>query len=302
MSTRGRERAEVGLREAFVARIPEDSAALLEQAGLDEMLAERVADAQAQWPGVSVHPEAFVAYVADRVAPGIDLEGLAGLAWNDLYLACACATGSEPAIIACERAYFGNLDAALASLDKSGALTDEVKQQVRERLFVAAPGELPKIADFTGRGGLGRWLRVVATRTALNARRRTRREAPLPQSPLPDLGGDVELEHLKSKYQDEFKQAFAEAFETLEPKQKTLLKLHVIDNLTIDQLGSLHNVHRTSAARWLREARQTLAKRTKNVLTQKLKVKPEELESIMRLIRSRIDLSVRVLAGGGEPE
>ena len=70
-----------------------------------------------------------------------------------------------------------------------------------------------------------------------------------------------------------------------------------IDKLSIDEIGAAHRTHRTTAARWLREIRAKLAARTRDLLAAALRLPDQELDSVMRLVRSRLELSVSRLLG-----
>lgn len=156
----------------------------------------------------------------------------------------------------------------------------------------------PAISTFTGTGSLKKWLRITATRLGLNVIRERHREAPMPEQDLPDAADDLALGHLKRTYQAAFKEAFAAALAELTAEQRTLLRMHIIDKLTIDDLARMHKVHRTSTARWLREAREALSDGTRARLHAALGVADEELDSIMNIVRSRLDLSLSRLFRG----
>jgi RNA polymerase sigma-70 factor (ECF subfamily) len=138
----------------------------------------------------------------------------------------------------------------------------------------------------------------MAVREALGLLRRSRREASLDDDTL--LHGlvgpaDAELEHAKAHYVEQFKQAFSAALRGLSARDQTLLRQHVIDGLTIDQLGALYHVHRATAARNLERARRAVLVATRARLAAVLQVKPSELDSILRLIRSRVEVTLRWL-------
>jgi RNA polymerase sigma-70 factor, ECF subfamily len=78
--------------------------------------------ARQRWPSVHLTEEDFVRYIADR--PEAPAERAV-----DLYLACACARGDEPAMHALEEAYFDEVDMAWR---RAGALIDRVRQPRRE--------------------------------------------------------------------------------------------------------------------------------------------------------------------------
>ena len=228
------------------------------------------------WPDVDVPEADFDAWVKERAE---DSHGAP--AYSDLYLACALARGNA---------------AALRAFDEMlGAVQDEeVRQLVRHKLLVAEPGKPPKIADYAGRGRLATWLRIIATRTALDLNAAKGREIPVEEGTLEYVigaGEDPELDYLKERYRKEFRAAFADAFAALEPRDRSLLRYAFGRGLSIDAIGTLHGVHRATAARWVVTAHEELKKTLRKTLMARLDVKPDEYTSILRLIESRIEVS-----------
>src|SRR5690606_10599806 len=71
-----------------------------------------------------------------------------------------------------------------------------------------------------------------------------------------------------------------------------------VDGLNIDEIGAIYRVHRVTAFRWLEKAKEQLVARTLEILRGRLKVTSKELDSVLRMIRSQIHLSlVRQLGG-----
>lgn len=256
------------------------------------------ARARAAWPTVAIDRADFLDYLAERLSPEAQANTLDDLFIEDLYLACGCARGEPAAIVACERAYANDVERGLDAINLATSLRDEVWSRLRARIFVATPDAPPAISTFTGTGSLKKWLRITATRLGLNVIRERHREAPMPEQDLPDAADDLALGHLKRTYQAAFKEAFAAALAELTAEQRTLLRMHIIDKLTIDDLARMHKVHRTSTARWLREAREALSDGTRARLHAALGVADEELDSIMNIVRSRLDLSLSRLFRG----
>lgn len=108
-------------------------------------------------------------------------------------------------------------------------------------------------------------------------------------------GHNPELALLKASDQAAFMEAFREAMSTLSPEEQNLLRQHYIDGLSIDRLGELHRTHRTSCARWLRQSRETLFKRTKSILMKRTKASRSECESMIRHAQSRLEITFRSL-------
>jgi len=182
-----------------------------------------------------------------------------------------------------------------------------VKQLVRQRLFVGggtagAPTSAGKIAEYGGRGDLRRWVRSVAVRTCLNDLRKGKREVLVDDDQLiaqhAIAQDDPEVEYMKRTYANEFKQAFAAALEQLGAREQTLLRYHHVDGLNIDEIGAIYRVHRVTAFRWLEKAKELLVKSTLEILRGRLKLPADELDSVLRMIRSQIHLSIVRQLGG----
>jgi RNA polymerase sigma-70 factor (ECF subfamily) len=270
-----------------------------------ERFSAAVREVQKAWPAIDVDPEVFESHVRERIDPELDaVEAIDALDLDGLYLAFGAGHGAEAAIEAIEKSYFGDLRRAISKLGAQGAHADEIEQRLRDKLFVAADDKPPKILTYNGRGELGRWLRVVATREALAILRKGKRETLTDDNALIDAvtpSRDHELDYLKSHYRKEFKAAFHHALEELEPRQRTILRYQLVDGLNIDEIGAVYGVHRATAARWVEKIRTTLLKRTRNRLMEEIRVGTDELDSIMRLISSQLDVSIhRILTEDGE--
>jgi RNA polymerase sigma-70 factor (ECF subfamily) len=267
---------------------------------LEPLLTEIVQAAAGAWPNVKLATAEFVAYLGARLPTDQPVEqALRQLHTSDLYLACACARGDARAIAAFETHGLGVVDRALATLRIEEHVIAEVKQQLRRDILVG-DRRPPEILDFHGRGHLRGWVRVMAVRAALALTRRARRDRPVDNDLLEsELGPhhDPELEYLKHKYRDEFKSALHEAIRELPVRERTLLRQQFLDGLTIDEIGLLYHVHRATAARWLVRARQRVLTRTRVHLMQRLTLQSQDLDSILRLIHSRLDVSLRAFFG-----
>lgn len=261
------------------------------------------------WPGVVVDDEAFAAWLDTRVPDGTTL---ASLPITDLYLACACASGNELAIEQFDEHLLREVSIASAKMRAAPTIADEARQVVRELLFVPRTdrsGERsddgaekitkpPAINNYAGRGDLRGWVKVIATREVLRLvdRDKTRREISTDDDSLLEAlspKDDPELEQMKATFRDEFGVAFREAIAEMTPRERTLLRHSVVDGLGIEAIGALYKVHRSTSARWLEQARDNLATLTRRRLGNKLKLTEVEVESVIRLIHSRLDVSIQ---------
>ena len=262
---------------------------------------------RAAWPALGVPDEAFARHLEHLVAQATDrAAALSKLRPDDLYLAFACAEGEGAAIRAFEERFARVIDRAVSRFARTSEKKDELKQLLRERLFVAAPGGRPKIASCTGQGFLENWLRVAAVRAFVNAGRRVRPDAPSAEESFGGMespAGDVEVGFLKAHYRGAFRRAFARAIESLSPGDRLVLRLTVREGLTCDELAASLGVHRATAARRAARARQTLIDATRAELAESLRVDAAELTSVLELVESNLDLSLsRLLPVTAAPE
>lgn len=276
-------------------------------ADLDRRLWGLVAEGRAAWPDFAIQAKDLVEFVGRQLTPDLADAALDGLRPTDLYLACACSKGVNGALSAFDRDYMREVDIALARMRIGDARVSDVKQLVRQRLFVGggtagAPTSAGKISEYGGRGDLRRWVRSVAVRTCLNEMRKGKREVLVDDDHLiaqhAVSGDDPEVDYMKRTYSEQFKQAFGDALQKLGAREQTLLRYHHVDGLNIDEIGAIYRVHRVTAFRWIEKAKDLLVKSTLEILRDRLKLPSKELESVLRMIRSQIHLSlVRHLGG-----
>lgn len=259
-------------------------------AALEDDLRRAWSAAREAWPDLDLPAAHFAAHLG-RVAPAGS--HALHLATSDLYLACAALGGDQRALGLFESHAFREIDAAGAALRASAADLEEVKQIVRTQLFVPDGDRPPAIAEYAGRGSLRGWVRVIATRELLRMRRRVGRELPLEDHILHVVDdGDPDLERLKQLYRSQVADALRDAIGRLEVRERLLLRYHLCDHLSIDEIGAIYQVHRATAARWLGKARETLLELTRQRVAILLSVDPGETDSILRLVRSQLEVSL----------
>lgn len=220
---------------------------------------------------------------------------------EDVALASACATGAGWALAQFEQLYFREIDRAYARVKRSAVDPQDFTQRMRERLFVATAERRPRIADYAGQGDLRTWFRVAVTRTLTTEAMRPRRDVPSDDGEMGEIvspGNDPELELLRRKYTDEFRAAFRRSLDAMESRDKDILRRVVVERLGIDALATVYDVHRATAARWVQRAKEGLVRGVKRDLEKNLRVPGNELESILRLVASEVDVSVRALLPG----
>lgn len=229
----------------------------------------------------------------------------------DLLLACACGDGDRTAIEVLEDQVMGPTRASLRRLDTRPEFIDDVMQELRAKLLL--PPE-PRILRYGGRGPLLAWVRVAASRIAIDLLRAGHedvlREAHDPDKlEQVDFGPEVQL--LRAAYRESFQGAVSAALAGLSAKDRNLLRRHLVERMTLDEIAGPYGVHPATVARRLMALRERIAAGVRDHLAIRHRSEggSTSLESMAQAIRSEVDLSLAPLLGRtrepddrGEPE
>lgn len=261
---------------------------------LDAALAEALAAGRAAWPDLALDPHDFIAHLTARLPEGPD-PGAAVRALHaaDLYLACACARGDARALAWFDEHFLSAVGRAWGGRHRLAHLADEVRQALRVRLLVSDGGGPPRIAGYSGRGPLGAWVRMAATRLGLDLVRRERPEARGDDELLLEAReDDPELQYLKTRYAAELNEALQTTLAALSARTASVLRLHYQEGMTVDAIGTMYRVSGRTVQRWLAEARRTILDETRRLLGERLGLTDSRLDSLIGLVRSRLDISL----------
>jgi RNA polymerase sigma-70 factor (ECF subfamily) len=269
-------------------------------ATLEATLAAALEAGRARWPGVALHPQRFIAHLATivPVTEPAPAQAIAALHAEDLYLACACSLDVPTAVERFEETHLRGLAGILGpAVSATPAEVDEVRQRLRVRLFVGDTGRAPLIASYSGRGALSAWVRVAAVRLALTlardsaigarAGRRASDEGALAAEKI-----DPELAFIKDRYRREFEDAFGAALGSATDRERALLRLHVVGGLSLEQIGKIYRVDRSTISRWLADARRALLDNTEAALRERIGVAPNDFASMARLFTSQLEIDL----------
>jgi RNA polymerase sigma-70 factor, ECF subfamily len=255
----------------------------------DRALAAAISEGRDAWPDLAVADDDFEQFIAAR-------DDGSPLAMADLYLACACVHRVGGAIAAFESHCKSAMDSAIARIGGAGTMADEARQIVRDLLFVGKDGS-GVIGSYSGRGSLRGWVRIVTVREALRLVRKANKDVGVDDENMfdalaPTERDDPKLEYLKRRYRDQFRQSFKQAIADLGRRERTALRMSVLDGLSIDEIGATFRVHRSTAARWLTKARETLLSATREHMMAQLQITDEEVDSVIRLIQSNLHMTL----------
>ena len=288
------------LAELLKAYVPlERRAQVAAVDGLEALLAEHLAAARAAWPTVALPVESFLRHVARHLPGEATAEVLRQLHGADLYLACACAEGQPQALRAFDAHILQKVPQRLGPLPR--ATVDEVLQVLRARLLLGRGEAPPVIADYSGRGPLLAWVRITAARIAGQLASRDGRQELFDEPPeaLARMlsTGDPEHELVRKDSRELLVSVLRKVLASLPERERALLRLHHLHGFTLDRLVTLYGESRSGLQRQLAQARERLLKLTRAELAARMRLEAPELESLLGLVRSRLDLSIHRLLG-----
>jgi RNA polymerase sigma-70 factor (ECF subfamily) len=284
----------VELYAAFVEGIAEPTRSEFPEAATRSTLAEHADAARAAWPDLAIDDDQLGRELARRLGDA-GHAGLAACRIADLYLAIACCNGNTDAIERVRDIVNREVDFAGG---KTGARPDQVadvKAEIGRVMFVDEPGRPAALREYAGRGDLKSYVRVIATRDLIRAVQRGRRDVPHDEDALVALlshSDDLELGVLRERYRDSVATSLRVAVDRLDQRQRALLRYQLVDGMNVDRVGALYGVHRATAARWIAAAREALGTLIREEVARALAIPTVEVDSIVRLVQSRIDVSL----------
>jgi RNA polymerase sigma-70 factor, ECF subfamily len=243
------------------------------------------AEAREAWSQFAVAEDVFDAAMAARGNVGDAAE---------VYLACACAAGVAIAIRCFEDKYFRCIPAVVGRLGLSASDADEIAQTLRQRLFVGTDG-VPKVTEYAGQGQLAGLVQVAATRIGLNLRRGRERIADEPAPDAPSEANDAA--YAKAEYRAHVRRALEDAAAALPARDRTILRMHLVERASIDDIAAVYRVHRATAARWVTAAREALIRESRDRFLTLAKLEDDDTPGLASFVESQLTLSLdRILA------
>ena len=245
-----------------------------------------------RWPSLQVDALELRGYLQERAVSTV---GLSPAIAADLFLACACVMRVPSAIQLFQTTYDPIVSSAARRLDGSPAFADELRQRLSEQLFVGTDHSPAKIGDYRGRGPLSAWLRTSAKRLALRLAKVSSPEVLMTREALADEISDVcdqELALLKEHYGELFRQELVLALNELPARERMLLQLHLVAGLSTTRIAKMYHLNQSSISRQLQRAAANVFALIKQRVHARLGVETAELESLLDLARSHIELTL----------
>jgi RNA polymerase sigma-70 factor, ECF subfamily len=217
-----------------------------------------------------------------------------GLEAADLYLACAVVRGEAAALAVFQRNF---IEPSRSSIQRVHSAPDFVDDAIQELMFKMLVGGDARLARYSGSSPLEAWVRVTATRLAIDMVRSSRYRAhEAPAELVEEAAGHVgepELDLLRHRLGPAFQQALRAAIDGLSARERLVLRMHLVQGLSIDQIAQPYQVHRATAARWLADIRRRILDDVhQRILAGELRLGHDDLDSVGRLVASKLHLSL----------
>ena len=207
-------------------------------------------------------------------------EYFSALHLNDLALACACAEGSQHAweeFVARYRSYLRTASAAILRCSVSDPSAIELADSLFTDLYGLSDrnrGGSSLLRYFHGRSSLKTWLRAVLAQRHIDQIRAGKRFASLDDQPSDgeprrvSEPATVELpaDPRREQYQQRFREALTSALASLDPRDRTRLRLYYAEDRTLAEIGRAIGEHESSVSRNLERVRKELRNTVEGLL------------------------------------
>jgi RNA polymerase sigma-70 factor (ECF subfamily) len=241
------------------------------------------------WPALELALPDFLGF-ASRERPWPDLSDELGA---DLYLAACCAFDTPGALQAFRTRMFPVVAHEARPYDGSLPFAEEVYQRLSEVMFVGGPDGLPKIRQYGGEGPLTKYIATAARRVALRMATKSARFQ----------GEEALVEHfsqihsqetaiLKLQHRDLFNRALAIGLRALSDRERLILRLNLNHRVSTTKLAAMYSVTQPTISRWIQRAARTIFKTVKELVCDELEIDTRELQSLLFLVRSQIEISI----------
>lgn len=277
---------------------------------LEERLSEFINAAARKWPGVSLKPDDFARHLAriyDRRRLDLEMRrskekancrggSAAAEFWTlngpDLYLAAACVDGDQHAKSIVQQRFVDHIPKMLGSLwNKLGQATaEEVALGVGTELLVGRTGGSPGLAQYGGRCHLYAWVRTIAVREALKILKKEKTARKHSEFLYGEAETQPSLE--KAQHREVVRTAFVATLGSLPQEQQTLLRLYYIDGRTMETIGEIYAVDKSTISRNLKAARDAIRHELHRYLREVLKLSTSEVDSLVETLVSQLEVSL----------
>lgn len=257
--------------------------------------------ARTEWPQLgSVTDAELEAFVRARV-PWLDDD----VRIEDLLLVCACAKGVRSAEDVIQELFGEEIERAHKRIRPPITLP-QARHLVMSRLLAIPEGGAARIALYRGDADFGSWMRNAINRTLLEAastgrigQNDTLEDAILKrEAASPILALDPELQRVKRNFLPGLRLALMHTINSLEPRERALLKNAIVDSLDEASLGLMYGLTIDELRTALVGAKEKLAHRVRNALVERMRISDRDHASLTRFVSTQLEACLAKALGG----
>ncbi|MCU0697275.1 MAG: sigma-70 family RNA polymerase sigma factor [Myxococcaceae bacterium] len=262
----------------------------------DPLESRRLLDgARRRWPTITVDASGFGALVAAHLPQAA--QGLGAIHLEDLALVWACLEGQKPA----HDVFVTTFDAAVRQVALRGGVdADELSSRVFQKLLVRDGDKAPSLGRYAGLGPLKSFVLVSAMRLLVDLRRGARpQDSSVDDEAWVELATTVAVDEQGPSARCDWAQlkphlatALEEAIAALPVRQRNVLRLHYVEDVSAEAIARMYGVHRATTTRWLTDAREQVFAHVQQRLRLELAVGTQTLDSVNRDLANGIELSL----------
>jgi RNA polymerase sigma-70 factor, ECF subfamily len=207
---------------------------------------------------------------------------------DDLLLAWACLDQVSEAVAELERTYLAPLAPAVRAIGLSPSDTEELLARARAKLLIGELTSEAALQQYRGGGPLGGFVRTTVLRLAIDVRRRQLPSTDEIERLVQNVAADPTVDLVKKQYGGVVSDVLRTAWKSLSADARLLLSYQVFDGLSVDEIGRLLKVHRSTAARRCVVARERLLVELRRRLAVQLGAGTGTVDSIVRAVMTSL--------------
>lgn len=259
-----------------------------------------IARGRRAWPGVDVPAEECRRFWSEL--PGANEDRAVGPPHEDLYLACACLAGIAAAHQAFESSIMADVPKAVRRVSVEPDFAQDVVSDLRVALLFGAEGKPPLLTRYLGRGPLRSFVMVLAMRRALDRKRRVKEVLTQPSS-LAKLEAEAAAFTFVGSdgLREAFVRALRESLAALTPRDRNVLRLHVVEGVSAEAIGRMYGAHRATVTRWIATAKEAVFEATRAAVQREKSLSPATFESFARDAASQLDATLSTFLADSPP-
>jgi RNA polymerase sigma-70 factor len=248
---------------------------------------------QRRFPTVRVSIEVFESRISEILSElsvtgdAAKAEAFSKLHHEDLYLAIACAADDRIAWEYFADDYGPILRRFAAQACRNPGDAEDLAQEITTKLMKSKE----RLGRYNGRGSLTGWLRVAVSHAAIDKFRIANRMSSLEE--LEEKGVAVTHqntdmveanESLDSRWGETIGRIIQETLRTLPARDRLLLSLYYLRNVSLKDIGRQFGIHEATASRWLERMRLDIRRQVERELHKKHRLTSSEIRSLWKWV------------------